>query len=100
MLIAKHIKSQAGVQLRVVQPPALELAILIVLYQVVIGVARKGQRIEPQGIHHGQPEQAQIRLGRSQMRCVERHQVMAEQKGGALGEGIQLSSAVLRSPLL
>ena len=47
MLIAKDIEREAGVELGIVDPPSLELSVLVVLDQVVIGVAWEGERIEP-----------------------------------------------------
>jgi hypothetical protein len=44
-LIRKHVKRKPGIQLRVVQTATLQLAVLIVLYEVVIGIARKREWI-------------------------------------------------------
>ena len=58
-LIRQEFKREPCVQLRIVHPCALELPILIVLDQVVVGVARKGQRVQPKGVYSGSLQQAE-----------------------------------------
>ena len=89
VLIAEHLQRQAGVQLRIVQLPAPERAVLVVLYEMVIGIAGKGERAEAQGVDRGQPEQPQIGFRRPQVGQVEGDQVMAENEGGAVREIIK-----------
>ena len=89
-LVMEEIQRKPGIELGVVQAPALELAVLVVLDQVVIGVAGKRQRIEPQRIDRRQLQQPKIGLRRCQMRKIKSNQVMTEQKGRALGESVQL----------
>ena len=48
--LARTLQSQPCVQFGVVDAAAPELAVLIVLDQVVIGVSWEGQGVEPQGI--------------------------------------------------
>jgi len=45
------ILSSTGIKLRIVQSASLELAVLVMLDQVVIGIAGKCQGIETQGVH-------------------------------------------------
>ena len=45
-LVVEDLQRQTGVQLRVVQLPAPEPAVLVVLHEMVIGVAGEGQRTE------------------------------------------------------
>ena len=47
LLVAENVQGEAGVQLRVVDASAFELSVLIVLDQMMIGVARESQGIEP-----------------------------------------------------
>ena len=47
LLIAEDLQREPGVQLRVVHPPALELPVLVMLDEVVIGIAGKGEGVEP-----------------------------------------------------
>ena len=49
-LVGENLDGQPGVQLGVVDAPTPELAVLIVLDQVVVGVSGEGQGIEPKCI--------------------------------------------------
>ena len=51
VLIAEYVQRQPGIEFRIVQPPAFQLSVLIMLYQVVIGIARKSERVEAQRVH-------------------------------------------------
>ena len=42
-LVAEDLQGEAGVELRILDAPAFEPAVLLVLDQVVLGIARKGQ---------------------------------------------------------
>ena len=77
-LVAEDLQGEADVELRIVDAPALELAVVVVLGQVVIGVARKGQGAELQGIDRWQLQQAQVGLGGFEVGQVEGNEVMAE----------------------
>ena len=46
-LIVENLEHEPRIQFRVVDMARLQLPVAVVLDQVVIGVARKGQRIEP-----------------------------------------------------
>ena len=50
-LVTEQLQRETGVELRIVQPPPLELPVLVMLDEVVIGVAGKGEGVEPQRIH-------------------------------------------------
>ena len=88
-LVPEDLQRQSRVQLRIVQLPAPQRAVLVVLYEVVIGVAGKGERAEAEGVHRRQFEQPQIGLLRPQVGQVESDQVVAEDEGGAVGEIIE-----------
>ena len=88
-LVLEEIEREPGVEFRVVQTTALELSVLVVLDQVVIGVAGERERIEPQRIHRRHAQEPKIGLRRSQMPEIEVDQVVAEQKGRSVGERIQ-----------
>ena len=101
MLIAKDPERDSGIELGVVHPSALELSVLVVLDQVVVGVAREGEGIQPQRIDRREPQEPKFGLCRSQMRQVEAEQVVAEKEFGASGEivhsrqrGRQVAAAV------
>ena len=90
LLIAENVQAEPGVQLRVVDTSAFELSVLIVLDQMVVGMAGEGQGIEPQGIHRRQAQQPQAGFCRGQMRQVERDQIMTQQVIRALGKRVQV----------
>ena len=90
LLVAENVQAEAGVQFRVVDAPAFELSVLIVLDQMVIGMAGESQGIEPQGIHRRQAQQSQVGFRRAQMGQVECDQIMAQQVICALGECVQV----------
>ena len=71
LLVAKYVQDQAGVEFRVVDLPALQPTVLVVLDQVVVGVARKGQGTELQGVDRRKVQQAQVGLGRLEVGQVE-----------------------------
>ena len=54
LLVVEDLQCQSGIQFRVVDPPALELSVLVMLDQVVIGVTGKGEGIESEGVHRWQ----------------------------------------------
>ena len=89
-LIMEEIQREAGIELWIVQAPPLELSILIVLDQVVVGVAGEGKRIEPQRIHRRHAQQPEVGLRSLELREIEGDQVVSEQKCRAVGECIQL----------
>ena len=60
------------------------------LDEVVIGIARKGEGVEPQRIHRRQPQQPKIGLCCFQMGQIEINQVVAEQKVRAISEFVEL----------
>ena len=63
LLILENLQRQPRIQLRIISPPALELSILVVLDEVVIGITREGERIKTQRIYARQSQEAQVRLG-------------------------------------
>ncbi len=49
-LIAEYPQGQFGIEQRIALAVAQQLAVLIMLDEVVVGVLREGQRVEAQGI--------------------------------------------------
>ena len=90
LLVFKHLQRQPCIQLRVVDPPSLQLPVLVVLHQVVIRILRKGQRVEPERVHRRQLQQTQLRTSRLQVRQVEADQVVAQHEVCTVGKLIQL----------
>ena len=88
-LLAEDRQREAGVELGVVDPSAHEPAVLIVLDQAVIGIAREGERAEPQRVHRRQSKQPQVWLRRLEVGQVEGNQVVAEKEGDAVGERVE-----------
>ena len=56
LLVRECLQGEPRVQFRIVQAPALELSVLIVLDQMVIRVAREGERVEPQRVYGRQSQ--------------------------------------------
>ena len=46
-LIAQHLKHQPRIHFRIIDMTRLQAAVVVVLDQVVVGIARKRERIEP-----------------------------------------------------
>jgi len=90
VLVAEDLERQLRVEQRIVQASALQLPILVMLDQMVVGIAREGQRVEPQRVDHRQLQQPQVGLGGGQMWQVESDQIMAEQEADAFGERVEL----------
>ena len=88
-LLAEDFQRETGVELRVVRPSGFETAVPIVLDEAVIGIARKGQGAEPQGVHRREVQEPQIGLRRLQVRQVEGDQVVAQHEGGPVGEFVE-----------
>jgi hypothetical protein len=89
MLVLEQAQRALGVELRIVQLPAGERGVLIVLHQVVVRVARKGERTEPQRVDVGQLQQLERRIDGSQVRAVEGDQVVAEQERRAVRQCVE-----------
>ena len=89
LLVTEDLQRQAGVQLRVIAHSAFQRAILIVLHEMVIRVAGKGERAETERVDRRQVQEPQIRTCGSQVRQIESDQVVAEQKGRPIGELVQ-----------
>lgn len=52
VLIGEKFEREFAVEQRIVHLGALQLPVLVLLHQVVVRVARKGERIEPERINH------------------------------------------------
>ena len=88
-LVTEEFQREPRVQLRVVQSTLFELRVLIVLDEVVIWIPGKGEGIQLQRIHCGQPEKPKARFRGGQMRQVEGNQVMAEQEVDTIDEVVE-----------
>ena len=75
-LVAEDLQGEAGVELRIVDAPALELAVLVVVDKMVVGVARKGKGLRC-SVDRRQLQQAQVEFEVGQ---IEGNEVVAEQE--------------------
>ncbi|MNE56462.1 hypothetical protein D3C80_1513700 [compost metagenome] len=46
-LIAQHLKHQSRIQFRIVDMTCLQTPVMVMLDQVMVGIARKCERVEP-----------------------------------------------------
>ena len=95
MLIAEDVEREPGVELRVVHPPPLELTVLVVLDEVVVGIAGEGERVQPQRVDRGKAKQPEVGLGGGELRQVEEDQVVAQNEPGAVGKVVEVSQRPL-----
>ena len=93
LLVLKQLEGQLGVQQRVVDPAPDQPAVLVVLDQVVIGVAGEGQGVEPEGVHRRQFQEVEARVKRCQAGQVEGDDVVPQEEQGPLGHIVQLGQA-------
>ena len=77
LLVYKDLQGESGVQIRVVDPASFELPVLIVLDQMMIRIARKGQGIEHQRIHSRKLQESHAGIHGLQMGQIEGDQVVA-----------------------
>ena len=96
-LVAENLQRKSGIQFRIVDASSLEPAVLIVLDEVVIGMAWKGEWAEAQRIHRRQPQQTQLRLRGSQVGQVEGDQVVPQNEGRLIGELVELEQCFRQS---
>ena len=88
-LVAVELQRNAGVELGIVHPAALQTAVLVVLDETVIGVAGEGEWAETQRVNGREFQKPDGRLRRRQVGQVEGDQVVSQQEGRALGEVVQ-----------
>ena len=89
MLILKELQGELAVHVRVVDLGSVELAVLVMFYQVVVRVAGEGQRAESENVHCRELQQFQVWFGRGQVDYIEANYVMAQQEVCALGLVVQ-----------
>ena len=54
-LVGQHLQRQPRILFGVIHMPDLQPSVLIVLDQMVVGIARKGQRVQPERIDRRSP---------------------------------------------
>ena len=50
-LIAQHLEHQPRIHFRIIDMARLQAAVMVMLDQVMIGITRKRERIDPQGVN-------------------------------------------------
>jgi hypothetical protein len=89
VLVGKERSGLAGVQFWIIATRVLETAILIVLHQVVIRIARKRERTETERVDPRQSQQSKIGVRGCKMLGIELDDVVTDKEIGALGKFIQ-----------
>ena len=89
LLVGEEVEGELAVQVGVVSAAPAELALLVVLHQVVVGVAREGQRVESQRVHCREVQQLQVRFDGRQVEQVESENVVTQQEVRALSQVVQ-----------
>src|SRR5690606_2365874 len=78
-LIAQHLKHEPCVLFRIFDMTGLQTPVMIVFDEMVVGIARKGERVQPQGIDRRACDRRQPRADSSQMRQIMAKYVMTKQ---------------------
>ncbi|MET0438378.1 MAG: hypothetical protein ABW043_12885 [Devosia sp.] len=86
-LVAQDVENETRIHFRIIHMTALKAAVVIVLNQVMIGIPRECQRIEPECINRGIEQPGQCRLGRDEMWQIVMEDIVTENMPG-FGEGI------------
>lgn len=80
-LVLQDLKDQPRVEFRVVHMPRLQPPIVVMLDEMMMGVARKGQRVQPQRVDRRPHLLAQARAGGEKVLNVVSQNVVAEDEG-------------------
>ena len=100
-LIGQHLQRKPRVLNRVIHMPDLQPPVLIVLDQMVVRIARKGQGVQPQRIHRRRPQSREPRPIGHQMRQVMAQDVVADQMHGPGAKRLQpIQRRVQRCPFV
>jgi hypothetical protein len=90
LLVVEDLQREPGIQFRIVFAFAYELAVLVMLDEMVIWVAGKSQWIEPECIYRGQLQQPQPGIRGLQMGQIEFDQIVAQEEFRAIRKIVQL----------
>jgi hypothetical protein len=88
-LIGKHLQRQPRVLFGVIHMPDLQPTVLIMLDQMVIGIARKGQGVQPKRIDRRRPQPRQPRPVGHQMRQIVPEDVVTHQMRRTVAQRLQ-----------
>ena len=88
-MVDEELQGKRGVEFGVVPPDALELTVLVMLDQVVIGIAGEGEGIEHEGIDRGKLQEREAGFCGLQMGRIERDEIVADDKAGACGKVVE-----------
>ena len=89
-LVVEKLQRKAGIELGIVDPTALEPAVLIVLDEVMIWIPRECEGAQTQRVYGGQGQQSQVGLRRLEVGQVEGDQVVTENERRAVGKFVEL----------
>lgn len=89
-LIAKDIERELRIQQRIVPLHSLQLAVLVVLYEVVIRIAWKRERVQAQRVDNRKLQQPKTRIRSREVREIKRDDVMADKKRHAFRKLVEL----------
>ena len=77
-LVGEHLDHQAGIQFGIIHMPGFQASVPVMLDQVVVGVPRESERVEPERVDRRFYELCQPRSQGSQMRQVVLEDVMPD----------------------
>ena len=92
-LVGEDVEGELAVQQGVVAGLPDQASVLVVLDQVVVGAARVGEGVEPQGIDDGETEQIKVGIDGPQVGDVVFQDVVAHYEGGALAQLVDAPDA-------
>lgn len=96
----QHLQHQTRILFGVVHMARLQAPVVIMLDQVVVGVAGRGQRIQPQRVDRCRAKGRQTRPVGHQMRQIVAQDVVADQMGRTLAECFQPVEGRRKRPAL
>ncbi len=88
-LIEEHAQDEFGIEQGIVAAITEQLPILVMLYQVVVRVARECERVKAQRIDRWLIEKPQVGFSCAQLRQIERDQVVTDDERRGVAEGIK-----------
>ena len=89
-LISKDLECELRIEKWIVALHALQLTVLVVLYQVVIRIAWKRQRVQAQRVDNRKLQEAKVWVRGGEVRQIERNDVVADEKRGAIRQLVEL----------
>jgi hypothetical protein len=88
-LVFQNLKHESGIKFGVIHTPCLKTPVLIMLYEMVVGIAWKRQRVEPERIDGRICQCNELRRGRSQVGQIMAQNIVTDDMVEALAEGVE-----------